>query len=158
MKGNITVNTKVSTSDFDYNDVVFDAITWNLNGQNHLKIIVRAAGGQMPIYVAGKEIHQGGVGYMFNTSNPDYDFASVLVEDSIISSNASTFDFNSIPVEVEVNGERQVAGSNIGQAPEKIAVDLDYKWCREKESIKTKYPRFIEYVGNKEITDWWKDE
>lgn len=158
LKGNITVNTKVSTSDFDYNDVVFDAITWNLNGQNHLKIIVRAAGGQMPIYVAGKEIHQGGVGYMFNTSNPDYNFASVLVEDSIISSNASTFDFNSIPVEVEANGERLVAGSNIGQAPEKIAVDLDYKWCREKESIKTKYPRFIEYVGNKDITDWWKEE
>ena len=157
LKGNINMNTKVSSSDFDFNDVVFDAVTWKVNGKNHLKIIIRAAGGQMPIYVAGKEVHDG-IGYMFNTSNPDYTFGKVLVQDSIIGTDASTFDFNSIPVEVVVNGERTTAGSNIGQAPEKIAVDLDYKWCKERENIKNVYPRFADYVGNKEITNWWKTE
>ena len=157
LKGNINTNTKVSSSDFDFNDVVFDAVTWQIGGKNHLKIIVRAAGGQMPIYVAGKEVHEG-IGYMFNTSNPDYTYGKVLVQDSIISSNASTFDFNSIPIEVVVNGERIAAGSNIGQAPEKIAVGVDFKWCKERNNIKTVYPCFADYVSNKEITNWWKEE
>ena len=157
LKGNINEKTKVNSSDFDFNDVVFDAVTWKINGKNHLKIIVRAAGGKLPIYVAGKEVHEG-IGYMFNTSNPNYDYAKVLVQDSIIGTDASTFDFNTIPVVVIVDGEKTTAGSNIGQAPEKIAVGLDYKWCKERENIKTVYPRFSEYVTNKEITNWWKDE
>lgn len=155
LKGNITPGTQVSGSDFDFNDVVFDAVTWQRNKQNHLKIIVRAAGGQKPIYVAGKEIHED-IGYMFNTSNPNYDFAKVLVKDSIISSGASTFDFNSIPVQVDIDGQMVTAEANIGQAPEKVAVDVDFKWCSERQNIKTVYPRFADYVGNKEITNWWK--
>lgn len=155
LKGNINSSTKVSSSDFDFNDVVFDAVTWNIDGKNHLKIIVRAAGGRLPIYVAGKEIHEG-IGYMFNTYNPDYKFGKVLVQDSIISTNAKSFDFSTIPVEIEINGKRVAAGSNIGQAPEKIAVGMDYKWCKEKMSIKNVYEHFTDYVGNKTMTGWWK--
>jgi hypothetical protein len=155
LKGNINSGTQVNGSDFDFNDVVFDAITWNIGGKNHLKIILRAAGGRNPIYVAGKEIHDG-VGYMFNTENPDYEYSKVIVEDQIISENASTFDFNSIPVEVEIDGVRTAAGSNIGEAPEKIAVGLDYKWCPERQNIKTVYPRFTNYVSDKTIGNWWK--
>ena len=155
LKGNINSGTQVNGSDFDFNDVVFDAITWNIGGKNHLKIILRAAGGRNPIYVAGKEIHEG-VGYMFNTENPDYEYSKVIVEDQIISENASTFDFNSIPVEVEIDGVRTAAGSNIGEAPEKIAVGLDYKWCPERQNIKTVYPRFTNYVSDKTIGNWWK--
>jgi len=55
-----------------------------------------------------------------------------------------------------VNGVKTTAASNIGEAPEKIAVGVDYKWCKEKQNIKDAYPRFTEYVGNKSITDWWK--
>ena len=157
LKGNLTATSKDVSSDFDFNDLVFDAITWNRDGKNHLKIIVRAAGGQMPIYVAGKEVHEK-IGYMFNTANPNYDYSYVLVEDSIIGQTASTFDFNSIPVQIVVNGVKTAAGSNIGQAPEKIAVGLDYKWCREKYCIKDVYPNFVKYVSNKEITNWWKTE
>ena len=80
----------------------------------------------------------------------------VLVQDSIIANDASTFDFNSIPVEVVVNGKTIAAGSNIGQAPEKIAVDLDYKWCKERMNIKDVYPAFLEYVADKANTNWWK--
>lgn len=156
LKGNINATTKVNSSDFDFNDVVFDAITWqDLDKRNHLKLIVRAAGGQLPIYVAGKEVHKG-IGYMFNTSNPDYEFGKVLVKDSIISVNAQTFDFNSIPVEVLVDGAKVVAGSNIGEAPEKIAVGVDYKWCKERQNIKDVYPTFLQYVANKSVTNWWK--
>ena len=93
---------------------------------------------------------------MFNTYNPDYKFGKVLVQDSIISTNAKSFDFSSIPVEIEINGKRVAAGSNIGQAPEKIAVGMDYKWCKEKMSIKNVYEHFTDYVGNKSMTGWWK--
>ena len=155
LKGNINADAKVSSSDFDFNDVVFDAITWNIDGKSHLKIIVRAAGGKLPIYVANKEIHEG-IGYMYNTSNPDYNFGKVLIQDSIISGNASTFDFNSIPVQVEIDGKKVVAGANIGEAPEKIAVGLDYKWCEEKMNIKDVYSNFPKYVTDKTFTNWWK--
>ena len=155
LKGNINVDTKVSSSDFDFNDVVFDAITWYRDGKNHLKIIVRATGGHMPIYVYGKEIHEG-IGYMFNTANPNYSFGKVLIDDEIINESAETFDFNSIPVEVEVDGIRSTAGSNIGEAPEKIAVGTDFQWCKERQNIKDVYPRFLNYVGNKSITNWWE--
>ena len=93
---------------------------------------------------------------MFNTENPDYEYSKVIVEDQIISENASTFDFNSIPVEVEIDGVRTAAGSNIGEAPEKIAVGLDYQWCPERQNIKTVYPRFTNYVSDKTIGNWWK--
>ena len=155
LKGNINADTKIEKSDFDYNDVVFDAITWqDVNKKNHLKVIVRAAGGTLPIYVKGKEIHQG-IGYMFNTSNPDYEFGYELIDDEIISENAEKFNFNNIPVEVEVDGQRVPAGSDIGQAPEKIAVGLDYKWCQEKNNIKDIYPNFIKYVTDKNYKDWY---
>ena len=156
LKGNINADAKVNSSDFDFNDVVFDAITWKIDGKSHLKIIVRAAGGKLPIYVANKEIHEG-IGYMYNTSNPDYNFGKVLIQDSIISGNADTFDFNSIPVQVEIDGKKVVAGANIGEAPEKIAVGLDYKWCKEKKNIKEVYPGFTEYVTDKSKTNWWKE-
>lgn len=110
----------------------------------------------MPIYVHEKEIHDG-ISYMFNTANPNYDFGKVLIENEIIEgADAETFDFNSIDVVVDVNGVKTTAASNIGEAPEKIAVGVDYKWCKEKQNIKDAYPRFTEYVGNKSITDWWK--
>ena len=169
LKGTINENTQVKSSDFDFNDVVFDAIVWSIfndktkQNETHLKVLVRAAGGQLPIYVAGKEIHQGGVGYMFNTSNPNYEFKSELIKDSIIATTSAvgpdesfSFDFNSIPVEVMVNGQKVVAGSNIGEAPEKIAVELDYKWCKETNNIKDVYSGFARYVTDKTFKDWWK--
>ena len=157
LKGNIKAGQKINGSDFDYNDVVFDAITWIRDGKQHLKVIVRAAGGQMPIYVMGKEIHEG-IGYMFNTSNPDYNFGKVLIENQILGngSDASKFDFNSIPVTVVVDGEETEAGANIGQAPEKIAVGVDFKWCKESQNIKEAYPKFVNYVSDKTVNNWWK--
>ena len=148
---------------------MFDAVVWSIyntstkNNETHLKVIVRAAGGKLPIYVANKEVHDG-IGYMFNTSNPDYNYGKVLIQDDIINVTSATgpdesfsFDFNSIPVQVEIDGKKVDAGANIGEAPEKIAVGLDYKWCKEKVNIKEVYGnKFLEYVADKTKTDWWK--
>lgn len=158
LKGNINADKSVSGSDFDFNDVVFDAVTWNRGGQNHLKIILRAAGGTLPIYVNGVNIHDH-VGLMFNTGKDrDYTFGKTIYEGTFEGNaeDAKTFNFNSIPVEVEINGSKVTAGANIGEAPEKIAVDVDYQWVEEYTKITTVYSKFADYVADKTVTDWWK--
>lgn len=155
LKGNIDATTTVSGSDFDFNDAVFDAVTWKRDGVNHLKIILRAAGGTLPITVNGVEIHEG-VGYMFNTGkNRDFTFHKTIYE-GIINEEAKTYNFNQIPVVVKVNGKDVVAGSNIGQAPEKVAVGVDYKWVLERTKITETYSKFADYVADKTVTNWWK--
>ena len=155
LKGDIKADKSVSGSDFDFNDVVFDAVTWNRGGQSYLRIILRAAGGTLPIYVNGVEVHDG-VGYMFNTgTSRDYTFGKVIYEGKI-EGNPKTFNFNSIPVEVEINGRKVTAESNIGEAPEKVAVDVDYQWVEEYTKITTVYSKFSDYVADKTVTNWWK--
>ena len=44
----------------------------------------------------------------------------------------------------------------IGEAPEKIAVGVDFKWCKEKQNIKDVYGSFVDYVADKSKTNWWK--
>ena len=158
LKGNINADKSVSGSDFDFNDVVFDAVTWNRGGQNHLKIILRAAGGTLPIYVNGVNIHDH-VGLMFNTGRDrDYTFGKTIYEGTFEGNaeDAKTFNFNSIPVEVEINGRKVTAESNIGEAPEKVAVDVDYQWVEEYTKITTVYSKFADYVADKTVTNWWK--
>ena len=48
-----------------------------------------------------------------------------------------------------------------GGAPAaKLCVGTDYatskKWCDERESIKTKYPAFSEWVANSPTLIWWR--
>ena len=155
LKGNIDAETTVSGSDFDFNDVVFDAVTWkDLDGNNHLKIILRAAGGILPIYVNGVNVHDH-VDLMFNTTKPDYTYGKEIFN-QIIDKDAETYDFNSIPVEVEINGRKVTAESNIGEAPEKVAVGVDYQWVEERTKITTVYSKFSDYVADKTVTNWWK--
>lgn len=156
LKGNINATTTVSSSDFDFNDVVFDAVTWHRDGKSYLKIVLRAAGGTLPIYVNGVEVHEG-VGFMFNTgADRNFEFGKTIYEGEIAGA-PDTFDFNSIPVVVEVNGERVTAAANIGEAPEKIAVGVDYKWCEEYKNIKNVYSGFTTYVSDKTQTGWYKE-
>ena len=163
LKGNINEGKKVNSSDFDFNDAVVDAVVWVRDGKLHLKVYVCAAGGRLPIFVNGKEIHSV-VDYMFNTSNPDYTYRAELIKNEILGTaplihedGSFNFDFNTISVKVVVDGKEVTAGSNIGEAPEKIAVGVDYKWCTEKQSIKDRFgSKFLEYVQDKSKTDWYK--
>ena len=45
-----------------------------------------------------------------------------------------------------------------GTAASKICVDTDFKWPDERESLKARYPDFVNYVrDNLEVDSWWKD-
>ena len=151
----------VDTSDFDYNDVVFDAKvanTWvgELN-QNRLVayITLKAAGGTLPLYVGGAEVHEKfGVetSTMVNTgivSRPD---ASYMVDLGPANWNISGTDaVKSIPVVVHYKNQTITLGVETGEAPEKICVRTDYEWCSEREPIQSKYELFPYWVNDKTV-------
>lgn len=156
---------KDEDSDFDYNDVVFDvkiANEWDgsLN-QNRLRAYIRlqAAGGTLPLTIAGREVHAlFGVdtNVMVNTrknttSRPAVDFKIDLgIADYNISGGDAA---KSIPV--VVNNSVTLAVET-GKAPEKIAVPNTYSWCSERDPIQKVYPMFADWVLDKSVK-WYNN-
>jgi len=150
-------------SDFDYNDVVFDATLANewLASENANKLVahitLRAAGGTMPLYVADKEVHElFGVdtGTMVNTgrvSRPYVQFTAIIGEPDW--SNTKTI--KDIPIKVVTNNGEIFLQSNKGEASEKLCVDKSYVWCSERQPIQDKYPEFPRYVTDRNV-QWYQ--
>lgn len=154
-------------SDFDYNDVVFDAkVTkeWvgSLNANYFVAYItLRAAGGTLPLRVAGEEVHEKfGVDtrIMVNTGGISKPAVSYMAYLRPIGNNEwglSAVDVvKSIPVTViYTNGETINLGVETGKAPEKICVTTGFEWTEEREPIYRKYPLFSDWVSDKTV-DW----
>lgn len=150
-------------SDFDYNDVVFDATLANerISSLNADKLVahitLRAAGGTMPLYVADKEVHElFGVdtGTMVNTgrvSRPYVQFTAIIGEPDW--SNTKTI--KDIPIKVVTNNGEIFLQSNKGEASEKLCVDKSYVWCSERQPIQDKYPEFPRYVTDRNV-QWYQ--
>ena len=160
-------------SDFDYNDVVFDVklanewdASWGSYGDNRLKayITLRAAGGTLPLTVAGVEVHAKfgvGVSTMYNTNaygeGIDYNSGVSFVADlgpAEWSLQGSEVAKNLIPIVVTYkNGESAALVCETGRAPEKICVKPNFKWQEEYINIRKKYPLFSDWVLDKSV-DW----
>ena len=144
-----------ATDDFDFNDVVFDAYIGG--GKTYIKLL--AAGGTLPLTVAGVEVHAAfGVptNTMVNTNkgtaNKDpyeftldfecenYNAIPVVVKDTRYASEYSTYELK----------------TTIGKAPQKIAVGTDFQWCDERVNIEVQYPAFKTYVAEPGLKNWWK--
>jgi hypothetical protein len=155
----------VATSDFDYNDVVFDAKVANkwvgeVNDNRLIAYItLKAAGGTLPLYVGGVEVHDKfGVetNVMVNTglvSRPD---VSYMVDLGPANWNISGADaVKSIPVIVRYTDTQAITlDVETGKAPEKICVRTDYGWCAEWEPIYKKYHLFSDWVNDKSVV-WY---
>lgn len=137
-------------SDFDFNDLVFDARLTN----HGASITVRAVGTTYPIRVGGKEAHG-----LFGVST------STIINTQELKYDAVTFDidgdfggdFNKIEVEMQdENGNWLPLQSRRGDASAKLAVPTTVKWCMEKECISDVYPDFIRYVSGENI-NWYED-
>lgn len=155
-------------SDFDYNDVVFDVkiandydASWN---SNRLKayITLRAAGGTLPLTVAGVEVHSKfgvAVNYMHNTNaygeGINYNSGVSFVADlgpANYSLQPSEIAKTLIPIVVTYkNGETATLSCETGKAPEKICVKPDFKWQEEYINIRKKYPLFSAWVLDKTV-------
>ena len=150
-------------SDFDYNDVVFDATLANewLASENANKLVahitLRAAGGTMPLYVEDKEVHElFGVdtGTMVNTgrvSRPAVQFTAIIGE----ADWNNTKSIKDITVRVLTNNGEITLQSNKGEASEKLCVDNTYVWCSERQPIQNKYPDFVRFVSDRNVK-WYQ--
>ena len=139
-----------AADDFDFNDVVFDALI--KDGKTYIRVM--AAGGTLPLYVAGTEVH-GLFGVdtkvMINTgknAHNQYTAKEFVIDQAYPS-------YKDIPVQVELtdatastNPILQELKAEKGAAPQKIAVDIHFVWCDERAQIETVYETFPTYVNN----------
>ena len=138
-------------NDFDFNDVVFDIKFDYPAGKT--TIILRAAGGTLPLEVGGEEVH-GKFGVpmttMVNTGGVSKYPVPFVLE--------GTFDKdpNKIKVMVQKDGNWIELEALKGKVASKICVGVDYNWCSERQDIATKYPSFAQWVQNTTPTNWWK--
>ena len=152
----LTINTN---SDFDFNDIVFD-VTWG-KGNEEATIVLKAAGGQLPIYIVRDaddlEIHalfanaNPGSGItqktMINTAaghHNDYKCPQITLKksnnDNVNWDAENIHDFaSSIKIIVYKNGSEFILNAPKGDVPSKIAVGTDFEWCDERQDIDKKY-------------------
>lgn len=151
-------------SDFDYNDVVFDAFVYsgynNATGRNEKRAVITllAAGGTLPIYIGSGEdrfeVHEAfgvSTSTMVNTiAGKKNEYAPVQKDIFLAVDNYDKkYNVNDIPVEVQYGeGESSFLHALVGEAPEKICVKPTFDWCDEYQNISDKYPSFKEYVGD----------
>lgn len=140
-------------SDFDFNDVVFD-VKFNYPSWDKTTIILQAAGGTLPLYIAGQEVH-GLFGVsettMVNTGRGVTKAPVTFVLDT------SYNDANNIEIKVKKDGVLIPITAERGKVASKIAVGTDYEWCSETEDIEKKYSNFGKYVkGEIDYNEWWE--
>lgn len=162
-------------TDFDFNDVVF---TVTYKSATTATVTLYAAGGTLPLTVAGREVHsefgygtvdEKGLYKMINTgAKADVNgVAPVSFDVSNIQKSNRGNDIEILVDKGEKNANGVIENHNwivltaTGGAPAaKLCVGTDYatseKWCDERESIKTKYPAFSEWVANSPTLIWWK--
>jgi hypothetical protein len=151
-----------TTDDFDFNDVVFDAIFDPIDyyNTNQIVITVRAAGGTLPLSVGGTEVHAAlgvGVKEMVNTGKKSVPIAIYRIPFNA-QRTYSNADYDKIEIKVEGNDAIYVLQAPVGKAPEKILVDDTFDWPTERQGIGEKYNLFSDYTQNPSkytYSRWW---
>ena len=147
-------------TDFDFNDIVLD-VTLTKDGAD---CVLQAAGAELPIRVNGDdklEVHklfEVDQKVMVNTNAEKKGLKGETKEPVKFS---LTGKFNSVKdVKIEVNkGTAEKPNwiplyANQGEPACKIAVGTDFKWPDELESIKVKYPKFVDWVKDPAVV-WY---
>lgn len=147
----------IDPSDWDFNDAVFDVF---IKYGNYAVITLRAAGGTLPLTVAGKEVHElfgvstdkmVNTGYVTGVEVAPVQFR--LTASQLTSSNAKD-----IPVIVTAkDGKQYPLTAEQGQPTQKIAAPIanHVKWLKERTHIKNGYPTFMEWISDTSLT-WYK--
>ena len=147
-------------ADFDFNDIVLD-VTLTATGAD---CELQAAGGQLPIRINGQddlEVHKlFGVDekVMVNTNAEKIGLRGVSKPSCKFSISGKRFSsVKDVMIEVKKNEVWIPFFANKGETACKILVkDTSFKWPDERESLKGKYPKFIQWVQNNDIDVWWK--
>ena len=157
-------------SDFDFNDVVL-RVEFSKNADDYAKITLLAAGGTLPLRIAGNdqwEVHKlfgvwvdEGKQKMVNTGYAPEAGATCDPVDLTNTLQMKIFDAaeadTKLKLEVYKNGEWQEMKAPKGEPACKLAVDDDFQVLAERESIKGRYPKFVEWAtANNFVSAWWK--
>ena len=144
------------TSDWDFNDAVFDVRFENVNNQNCAVITLHAAGGTKYLTIGGEgdkgvEVHKAlGVetGTMVNTGNGATRPVAIFripVADNVDNANL-------IPVYV---GAQELT-AQLGKATQKLCVPTDVKWMKERVQFINTYDKFKDYVNSNTPENWYE--
>ena len=162
------------SSDFDFNDVVFDV---EYVSASEAKVTILAAGGTLPLTVGWDgtgdyrehEVHNL-LGYsetmIINTNSnvgnhkDDVKPKTITVSGSFVKDNLAV-GANTIPVKVRKNGVWYDIVAPKGRAAGKLCVGTDYEWCNERQDIYNKWSDengalFLQYVNDPNtLTKYW---
>ena len=146
----------VQTSDWDFNDAVFDVRFEGWGNDRCAVITLHAAGGTKYLTIGGEgdkgvEVHKAlGVetGTMVNTGNG----ATRPVAIFRIPVAANMSNANDIPVYV---GD-QVLEAKQGQATQKLCVPTGVKWMKERVQFINSYDQFKDYVNSNTPDNWYE--
>ena len=146
----------VQTSDWDFNDAVFDVRFEGWGNDRCAVITLHAAGGTKYLTIGGEgdkgvEVHKAlGVetGTMVNTGNG----ATRPVAIFRIPVAANVDNANQIPVYV---GD-QVLEAKQGQATQKLCVPTGVKWMKERVQFINSYDQFKDYVNSNTPENWYE--
>lgn len=138
-----------AADDYDFNDVVFDALI--KDGKTYIKVL--AAGGTLPLTIAGTEVHglfNEDTKVMINTAQGQHSKSGY--REFVV--NQAYASYKDIPVEVTMPATASTYESLLtlqaekGAAPQKIAVKTNFEWCDERQQIENKYTNFPTYVND----------
>jgi len=133
--------------DFDFNDVVFDA---RIFADGSIDINVLAAGGTLPIAVAGTTIT---IGQMTNTGENAAGTQKIHIDPVNGQPKYSTI----LDIPIVVSGESNATyalNATEGKAPQKICVPIGTRWVDEYVNIKNAYPKFQNWVNDESVKFW----
>ena len=146
----------------------------------YAQIQLLAAGGTLPLTVAGKEVHQAfgfGVTTMVNTrdanstafgsyefKDPDQDPVYIGDISQTVTFEGHTYDLKltagisrakDVPIVVNYDNN-QVAKliADEGEPPHKLFVPFDTRWTSERKPLNLAYPNFKRYVVDSSDTSW----
>lgn len=146
----------VQTSDWDFNDAVFDVRFEGWGNDRCAVITLHAAGGTKYLTIGGqgtngKEVHKAlcvETGTMVNTGNGATRPVAIFripVADNVTNAN-------DIPVYVGA----QVLEAKQGQATQKLCVPTDVKWMKERVQFINTYDQFKDYVNSSAPEKWYE--
>jgi hypothetical protein len=165
-----------SSSDFDYNDVVFDVLFVNDNGDYKANITLQAAGGTLPLYFKygsndAFEVHKKfevATDVMVNTHAADRGLKGVDnkqpvsniwldIEDKSYESAEDAVDALKIVV---ISGGNTIyltpkaSYENYSNAPKMIVAPRGTEWVDERVLISKVYSKFVDWISDSTV-EWW---
>lgn len=152
----------IQQSDWDFNDLVMDVKFTDGN----TKIVLRALGGTLPIYIGdGKghltnELHsyfKVPSSVMVNTGDGP-NLSPVDISSAVADFDFTPGDFNSVKIYIQnENGYEELSEltADVGMAPSKLCVPSYLASPMEHRIITEPYPNFKKYV-NDELTNFWE--